>query len=196
MDLFFDTETSGLINFKAPNSHSSQPWIVQLAAILSTKDRIYGSLNCLLKPLQSDWTITQGAYEAHKISIEDVNTYGLEGRIGLGIFTDLASMSTTMIAHNNEFDWRLLDIMATRLESINQIILMELKKKSQVCTMKSTTELCKLPATFKGRGKYKWPKLEELHRHLFKCDFNAHDAMEDVKATRRCYYKLVEERLI
>ena len=66
-----------------------------------------------------------------------------------------------------------------------------LYKKDHYCTMKETTDLCKLPGRY---GNYKWPKLQELHKHLFGENFvGAHDAMFDIKATMRCYYKLKED---
>ena len=54
--------------------------------------------------------------------------------------------------------------------------------------MATTTEFCQLPGRYKN---YKWPKLEELHRILFKEEFDgAHDAMGDVKAMVRCFFEL------
>ena len=56
------------------------------------------------------------------------------------------------------------------------------------CTMKSTTNICRLPS---NRGGYKWPKLEELHRHLFgRPHASAHDAKGDVSATAKCFFEL------
>ncbi len=59
-----------------------------------------------------------------------------------------------------------------------------------VCTMKSSTDHCKL----QGRGfSFKPPKLAELHRFLFGEYFEgAHDAMIDVEATMRCFLELVK----
>jgi DNA polymerase III epsilon subunit-like protein len=40
----------------------------------------------------------------------------------------------------------------------------------------------------------KYPKLKELHQFLFGEDFsNAHDAMADIEATKRCFLKLYQE---
>ena len=37
----------------------------------------------------------------------------------------------------------------------------------------------------------KWPKLEELHIKLFGCNFEgAHDALDDVRATAKCFFEL------
>ncbi|HUV85413.1 MAG TPA: hypothetical protein VMV86_06875, partial [Methanosarcinales archaeon] len=55
------------------------------------------------------------------------------------------------------------------------------------CTMLEGTDICKIPS-FRGN---KWPTLKELHKHLFNEDFeDAHDALADVEATRRCYYAI------
>lgn len=61
------------------------------------------------------------------------------------------------------------------------------RKNRQICTMNESTDLCKIP----GPYGYKWPKLEELHKHLFGKTFdNAHDALADVRATARCLFEL------
>lgn len=51
MYLFFDTETTGLPNFKIPFNHESQPHICQLAAILTDQNgKIKSELNAIIKP--------------------------------------------------------------------------------------------------------------------------------------------------
>jgi DNA polymerase III alpha subunit (gram-positive type) len=40
-------------------------------------------------------------------------------------------------------------------------------------------------------GKYKWPKLSELHQKLFGTDFEeAHNANVDIQATAKCFWEL------
>jgi len=40
-------------------------------------------------------------------------------------------------------------------------------------------------------GKYKWPKLMELHTKLFSVGFEeAHDAIADIRATAKCFFEL------
>ena len=57
--------------------------------------------------------------------------------------------------------------------------------------MLTTISLCKLPFP-RGGGGYKYPKLQELHNHLFGYNFlNDHNANADVEATARCYFKLM-----
>ena len=55
--------------------------------------------------------------------------------------------------------------------------------------MKTTTHLCRLPRP--GGPGYKWPKLAELHTHLFGHPHAAaHDAKGDVTACAACFFEL------
>jgi DNA polymerase III epsilon subunit-like protein len=48
----------------------------------------------------------------------------------------------------------------------------------------------KLPGKY---GRYKWPKLAELHQVLFGEPFEgAHGALADARACMRCYFRLTE----
>ena len=60
--------------------------------------------------------------------------------------------------------------------------------KPRFCTMKSTTDICRIPSP---RGGYKWPKLGEAYKHFFGEELQgAHDAMNDVRAAMRIYFHL------
>ncbi|MGB5134457.1 MAG: hypothetical protein WBN89_04710 [Prochlorococcaceae cyanobacterium] len=55
------------------------------------------------------------------------------------------------------------------------------------------TALCQLP----GRYGYKWPRLNELHRHLFGRGMGAaHNALVDVQACARCFFELQRRGVI
>lgn len=55
------------------------------------------------------------------------------------------------------------------------------------CTMQASTNLCKIP----GPYGFKYPTLQELHKHLFEVGFDgAHDAMVDVLACAKCFFEL------
>jgi DNA polymerase III epsilon subunit-like protein len=59
--------------------------------------------------------------------------------------------------------------------------------------MEASTALCQLP----GRYGYKWPKLDELHRHLFGRGMGAaHNALVDVEACARCFFELQRRGVI
>ena len=62
--------------------------------------------------------------------------------------------------------------------------------------MQASTDYCAIPSN-SPYGGYKWPKLEELYRKLFGCMFdNAHDALADVEATKKCYFELLDRGLL
>jgi len=59
--------------------------------------------------------------------------------------------------------------------------------------MKSSVNYCQIP----GDYGYKWPKLAELYRILFKEDFaDAHNAATDIKATAKCFWRLKELKIL
>lgn len=46
-------------------------------------------------------------------------------------------------------------------------------------------------------GRFKWPKLIELHRKLFGTGFDdAHDALADVKACGKCFFEMKRRGII
>ncbi len=195
MELFFDTETSGFISKKIPQDSWGNAWVVQLAAILSTKERVYQEFNIMIAGVERE--MGKYAQEVHGISLEDSNTGGLLEVEALTMFSSLLSFNPTKVCHNIAFDFGHIDAMLAR----NQEDLNDLTRSRyyldlpECCTMRESTAFCKLPKT-RGSG-YKWPKLEELYRILFGEDFEgAHDALADVRATRRCYYELVEKGVI
>ena len=58
--LFFDTETTGLPNFKMHIDWEGQPHICQIGAILTTKEgRLLGEMNLMIRP--DGWKIPEDA---------------------------------------------------------------------------------------------------------------------------------------
>lgn len=188
MELFFDTETSDKFNFKTQNYKSKNfPWIVQIGAVLADEGIAYAELNCIIQP--DGRIISEGAAKVHQIDVKDAIKYGVPEAKVLDIFMAMSDLAEVIVAHNFNFD---AQIMAATLLRNGFALKAEelLYKKKSYCTMQNTTALCKLP----GPYGYKWPKLQELHQHLFKENFiGAHDAMFDIRATMKCYYKLKED---
>lgn len=183
--LYFDTETSGLPN-DSPDL-TKQPHIVQLAAILVDPDgNELHSINTIIAP--TDWTIDLGASNVHGITTERAKEVGIPGVIAFGFFSNLCRKASTIVAHNIAFDSTLMSLEFKRL-SKDAIHL----APTQFCTMKATTNICKIPGRFPGQ--YKWPKLEEAHRFFFNEDFdNAHDALADVRACMRIHQHLLSNQ--
>ena len=203
MILFFDTETSGLPEFKLHNSDPKQPYVLQLAAELCNPEgQTVMAMNMICQPGNNN-PIHPKALEAHGLDLPFIKKLGLPQLGTFNLFMDMARHATLAIAHNYNFDIRLLKIMAAQLsdktDGLSRIQADEFKQKESLCTMMSTTKICKLSKP-SGRGGYKWPKLEELHLFLFGSPmsdhFNAHDALEDVRCTRKCYFELKTRGLI
>ena len=94
---------------------------------------------------------------------------------------------TTLVAHNCEYDHHVIagEIVRARRP-------LEFLDLTGICTMKSTTELCRLPRPGGGYG-YKWPTLEELHACVFGRSYEgAHDAARDIEACARAFFRLRE----
>jgi DNA polymerase III epsilon subunit-like protein len=54
--------------------------------------------------------------------------------------------------------------------------------------MKNSTQYCRINGRY---GEYKWPTLSELHKKLFGYDFEkAHNALADIEATAKCFWKM------
>ena len=191
MLLFYDTETTGLPQWKGSHTDPKQPDVIQLGAILANEDgSVIQEFETLVNPsaYSPNWSMNPFAEAAHGISKEIV----LEnGRCGLEAFSDFLALTKDVslaICHNVSFDRLLVQVALTRQDRISELT--EFERLPTYCTMTTSTPLCKLK---NKRGGAKWPKLDELHRFLFEETFEgAHDALNDVRATMRCYFELKE----
>ena len=163
MELFFDTETSGLILYKEPHDHPGQPWVVQVGCILSTRDTIHAEFGALVLPDDISKTIEPGAQRVHGISMEQVQIAGLPEKLIAYLFVQLFSISTKIICHNVGFDAITMGALLDR-QKFHELGFIIAEAEVSYCTMLEGTDLCKLPGKY---GNYKWPKLEELYRFLF-----------------------------
>src|SRR5215216_6018541 len=99
MKLFFDTETTGLPEYKKKHDLSVQPHVIQLAALLTDDSgNTKGEFNTLIKP--AGWTVPAEAQAVHGISQEDCERYGIEIRSALGMFNLWLKLLPEAVAHN------------------------------------------------------------------------------------------------
>jgi DNA polymerase-3 subunit epsilon len=187
--LFFDTETTGLPkNYKA-SVHDLNNWprLVQLAFIgYDEKGVELFKGNRIVKPI--DYTIPTDAARIHGITTEKALSIGIDPNHVLKEFEELAANAQVLVAHNMDFDDKIVGSELLRCGAKN--ILAEKKK---ICTMKSSTDFCKI----NGPYGYKWPKLSELYQKLFGVDFEeAHNAAADIQATAKCFWTLIELGII
>jgi len=183
--LIFDTESTGLPREEKDPFHYPEYWprMVQLAWILTDGETIITEENYLIYP--DGFVIPSSFMEIHGITNERAREEGKPVLEVLSVFSESIKQADVLVGHNVSFDRSIVTSEYSRAK-LNAPIL----KLPYHCTMKTSTEVCKLPAKGGRRG-YKWPSLSELHQFLFEEPFeHAHDASADVRACMRCYLEL------
>jgi DNA polymerase III epsilon subunit-like protein len=192
MILFFDTETTGLPKRRNAPLHDTDNWprMVQLAWIqYDEKQKVKNKSSLIIKPV--GFRIPKDASDIHGISHERALREGVPLKDALYEFEKAIRNSELLVAHNFQFDYPVI-----YTEFLRSGISHQLANKKNFCTMMSTKNLLRIPHP-KIRNDYKWPKLEELHRWLFREGFdNAHDAATDVEITAKCFWELHKRKLI
>lgn len=189
--LFFDTETTGLIDRKLSLEHESQPRIIQLAAILKHEKKSICKINLNLK--HDNLIIPEKITELTGITQKDHDN-GVPAKEALHIFSAMRDISDARVGHNISFD----KTMIAREELALGI---ERKKYhgQDFCTMQMSRPICKMPPTDKmtaaGIEGYKSPKLQEAYLHFFGKEFeNAHNALADVEACANLFFHIKEQQ--
>ena len=187
--LFFDTETTGVPNdWNNPlTAFSNWPRLVQLAYLLyDSKGTLILSNETLIKP--DGFSIPKDASDVHGITTEFALNNGNGINEVLSNFEEQCLKSKYLVAHNINFDSKIMGSEFLRNTSRNPISKLQL-----LCTMEASTDFCKI----EGYYGYKWPKLSELHIKLFGVDFEgAHNALADIEATARCFWEMRKLKLI
>jgi DNA polymerase III epsilon subunit-like protein len=159
--LIFDTETTGLPKTytSASNGPDNWPHIVSISWIVfdGIQNRVLEKRSYIVRP--DGWEIPDESVQIHGITTEKAKVVGVSLSYAIDEF--LKEEYDAVVAHNLHFDSNV----------IKHAILWDLKrpfvplKGRHFCTMKLTTHLCKLPSI---HGGYKFPKLKELYKFVFK----------------------------
>lgn len=187
--LFFDTETTGLIDFKKELSDPSQPRITQLAALLT--DEHGNELERLCEYVQPDgWEVPPEITALNGTTTEMLWKRGLPMPTVLGYFNSLKDRCTHRVGHNVSFDKQML-----AREAFAYGLPHDSSGKESLCTMKMAKGIVSLPASQKmneaGMRGSKPPKLQEAYTYFFGTPFDkAHDAMADVIACKEVFFAI------
>ena len=194
--LAFDAETTGF-PITDRNIHiSNQPYITQLCFILydsETKviERIF---NKYIK-IPKDVIIPEKVIDITGITKVLCNTQGIDIVDALTAFTEACSMANILVAHNMQFDKKMIEIEFVRghflyTHNVNTNYFTQIKKE---CTMAIGKPICNITVPSKyGKLFLKNPKLKELHEKLFgTIPENLHDAEVDTIACLRSYIQMI-----
>ncbi len=195
MILFFDTETTGLPDWRSPSNAPHQPHLVQLAYLLCEDDGSeVESADVIIRP--DGWVIPDEVAEIHRITTEIALAKGSPMKDAMGTFLSARRRASLRVAHNVSFDDRIMRIALLR-HGLAREEIEALEAGRKVCTVQATTALVNLPPTERmlaaGFNKPKPPKLIECIKHFFGEDLDgAHDALVDVRACARVFFHLVQ----
>ena len=201
--LIFDTETSGMYHFPRPSTDSSQPDLVQLGMILvDTSTWVPKMKSSMLVELKDSQSISLAAENIHGISKEDCSRYGVPLSTAVEIFLSSLRKADVLVSHNSKFDQSIMETAFFRAMNRSDLWKKVPESKStssfldgrvqSICTMKSTTELCKIPSKY-GKNEYKWPSLAEAYNFTTSKELvGCHDALVDAEACLEIFHYLVE----
>lgn len=185
MILVFDTETCGLpADYKAPvTNHANWPRLVSLSwELWINNGQTSGRYHLIIKP--EDFEIPEASTKVHGITTQHAILNGVPLKDALSAFERAMEASDLLIAHNIAFDEKIVGAELSRLGMKSR-----LDTIPKYCTMTAGINVCRIPGY--RRGIFKWPTLDQLHRHLFREGFsNAHNSAADTAACSRCYFEL------
>lgn len=197
--LVYDTETTGMPDWKNPSDGEQQPHIVQLAACLVDADsrEFLESMDVIVYP--KTWDIPQETVEVHGITTERARDEGIDEAAALDQFLSMWAKSDKRVAHNESFDARIIRIGTMRYSNDQIIDGWSQGKENAICTARLATPILQLPPTDRMRAArrfhFKTPNLSEAYKFFTGQDLeNAHNAMADVMACMAVYFGCVDHQ--
>lgn len=175
----FDTETTGLPNWKIPSDDPSQPHLVELAAMLyNDAGELVEQFEAIIKP--DGWIIPDDVIAVHGITNELAMDVGISEAEALEGFLAIHAKASLRIAHNVNFDDRIIRIGLKRYFS--EEIADQFKAGPKYCTCQQSRSIVALPSN-------KLPKLGEAYKHFTGEELiEAHRAAADAAACARVYF--------
>lgn len=187
----FDTETTGLPDWKQPSDAEHQPHIVQLAAHVVDEDtrKIIQTLDVIVKP--EGWTIPSETIEVHGITNEMAMDVGVPEKLALEMFLEIWRSCGMRIAHNTTFDNRIIRIGTKRY--FDDDVVDAWKAGEYQCTGLLSKPIMQMEP--QGKYGYKMPKLVEAYQYFCGKELeNAHTAIADVNACLDVYWAIQDHQ--
>ena len=176
-----DFETTGLPKDGNPD-FLIQPGIVQIGTVILDSDlKEIASYKTYINPEVPDSRWEAGAIKVHKITPDMVQT----APTFFAAFDDFAALAEgcdTWAGYNTKFDKDILWFQLLRYGFERSFPW----PRKDLDVMKLASDRLSI----EGKRGNKRPKLIEIYEHLFGESFEAHDALEDIRATARVLREL------
>jgi len=194
MRIYYDTETTGLPNFKARSADPIQPHLVQLALVTCNDTGAeVAAISVIIRP--DGWTIPAEVTAIHGISHERAMDEGVREALAVEMFVVAQGRAGLRVAHNESFDRRIMRIAMTR-DGLKRDFIEAIEARASYCTCNSAKFIMNLPPTERmlaaGVRGAKSPKLGECIRYFFGEELaGSHDALVDARACVRVHGALM-----
>jgi DNA polymerase III epsilon subunit-like protein len=172
----FDTEGTGLFDYKQPADAPGQPRMASLAIVyVNEKLEIEREINIFVRPDVNDYFMSEGAQKAHGLTVDFLNEHGVPVTEALNEFCSAVDNGRIMVAHNSQHDMKQMRAELRRAGMQDRF-----EGSPNICTMRAMTDICKIPPRG-NRGGYKWPALSEALLFIGETDLGDHSAINDAK---------------
>jgi DNA polymerase-3 subunit epsilon len=181
----FDTETTGLYD---------PIRLVELGVVLFELRSDWSfferaSVSLIIRP--EGFTIPEKAASIHGITTEIALHFGISVISAISVLTNLWSKADILIAHNFEYDDKVINGEIIRLGRNSN-----LRRPPTICTKDLSAPILNIPPTPRMissgyGGMPKAPKLEECYRFFFNEEIiGAHSALVDARACARVFAEI------
>ena len=192
----FDVETTGLIpKYPTKNGIDQNPHIIQLSYVIFDTEymRVVKSVDLHIR-IPDTVIISPEITKLTRIDREMCEEKGVPVEDALTEFCTEYKKCDYYVAHNHEFDKKMIEIELARLSSSLTKIEMQWNLPKSYCTMQESIDICKISrVTSYGKTYYKYPKLSELYETLFspeKVPPNLHNSLVDTYVCLRCFLQM------
>ncbi len=183
--LICDVETSGLFDYSKPADAPGQPRVAQIGMIFVNNDlEIEAEHEFLIRP--EGWEMSEEAAKITGLTTEILKEKGGAITDALALYNAGIDARRIIVGHNVEYDTK-----AMRAENRRAGLEDRYMQTRTICTMKASTELCKIPPAG-NRGGYKWPKLSEACVHFGIPQPGGHTALDDARSAFAIMMELVK----
>jgi len=132
IDLIFDTETTGLFDFKKDYKHPSQPHLVELGMQLYQDRELIASISILVRAKAE---VSKEALKVNQLTEKMLDDFGMPPELAMSLFLFYMHRADRLVAHNYEFDKMIVMTQLYRLGQEDAISY--LNQKPYFCTLRA-----------------------------------------------------------